>query len=240
MKLALLFLPVALGMSGLACSDEVVDPAKLDRRTVDPLGKEYYLAKDHPFLSKYRYGSVYSEYLASFTKRPELDRCSYIVQKCDAISTTERVKFRVDAIVKGEGKPVLNDEKYLCPQSTDECFYRVLFNNSTTAYVKVKNFLQASSVSAAIHGVGFPGAFAIEPVIDSKGNPNSTKLLAKDAKRLGVQKGFTSEEVLMSQWGRPSSKSVSKGAYGTIEIWQYSSGSLTFVNNVVEELSTFK
>ncbi|NBX02898.1 MAG: hypothetical protein EBR02_02290 [Alphaproteobacteria bacterium] len=62
---------------------------------------------------------------------------------------------------------------------------------------------------------------------------------AKEKRSQGVSVGMAKEDVLASSWGRPQSKNVTTGVYGTHEQWVYrSSNYLYFENDILTSIQT--
>lgn len=239
MKSAYIFAGLLLSGVAPSFSETIIEPAKISYPHIkNNLGKEFYIEKDHPFLSTKRGNMLFSDNIASFVKSPDLTQCSIYSDKCNAIPIKQRMKFRVDAIVMPEGPPVQKENKYQYPEHVSDCFYRVTFQDSSVAYIRYENFDSASSSSGATT-LGFPGLFSIEQTPIPKGYRDTRAAMQRKFKKEGIKRGYTQEEVLMSNWGQPASKSRSIGAYGTMEIWLYRNGMVQFTNDVATEIAVY-
>lgn len=238
MKLTHFVLAASTFIAFSAFSSTAIDQSQIsDAKVKSQVGKSYYIQKDHPYLSKHRSSAYFADHLASFQRVPDATSCSMTSGKCSAISFDKKTKFTVKALIIPDGESPTSPKNLRCPQLISECFLQVTLEDSTVAFIRYLNFESALGISSAIF-TNHPGLLQIDPVeIDERSGSSTRKILARRFKKMGVKLGFTKEDVLISQWGRPASKLHSTGGYGTIDLWTYPSGSITFVNDVVTDIT---
>ena len=200
----------------------------------DQIGKEFTVKKDNLYLLARQGSAAYESVI--FQKRPDSTTCTH--EFCDRKIFPIKHKFVIESIVSPIGKELTQTtSEYVCANYTLWCYYKVKFDDGDISYVKVARFDEASNPINAV-ARNFPGLFQITPISPNKLWKYYEKSFNKHFKKVGVKEGYSQEDVLKSQWGKPQMKTRSSFNNIDIEIWTYSGGMLTFDDGYVTRITT--
>ena len=101
----------------------------------------------------------------------------------------------------------------------------------------VFNFFTAVSPSytTAMNHPGFLQIYLLNPDESWKSEKH---LFDTHFKEIGVRQGYTKEDVLKSQWGKPVTKTRSSLGDVDIDVWMYDNAMLSFENGYVTSVTT--
>ena len=224
-------------LSVQAFAVEKVVPASAfpkDKKNFDLVGQEYVVKKDNPYWIK-KFGVTSNAIsMKPFLRRPERYGCSTVSSECVRKEIYADTVVSVLAIVE----PVKREKgKYTCSSDIIFCFYKLKFEDGDIAYMQVSAFQQGLFPINAT-AFNFPSLLQIIPKVPDPSWEKDKEYFDTYFSKRGVLEGFTQEDVLRSNWGKPNSKTRSSVAGTSIEVWMYDSGVLSFADGVVTQITT--
>lgn len=219
-------------------AETVIDPNTIKDPAVKSLiGRDFYVEKDHPYLSVNRTEAYFADHMASFQSYPDSESCQLTSRKCSAIPFHRRTKFRIESLVIPDNVKPAFPEDLRCPRNISACFFRVTIEDNTVAFIRYSNFQNASGRASAIY-LKHPGLLQIEPATVSAGlSPEKKAVQMHFKKQGGIRIGYSSSDVALS-WGQPEHKTKSVNAIRSIQVWSYHKKMITFVDDVVTDITT--
>lgn len=241
----MLFIAFLLSFSTNLLAQEKIyslaDFPKKEKWYFDMVGKEYIAKRDNEYLiEEHGISDVDLFSYKPFLKTPSMYSC-YTTEKCERKRIYSNQKFVIENIVSpsdNETNDGLHQEpQYSCSQTVAFCYYKLKFDDGDIAYLSVIGLQEMENFGNAVlrKHLGFE---QIVPVVHDAEWKKSKSFATKEFKKIGAKLGFTKEDVLMTAWGAPRSKTHTSYKNLDVDVWFYEGGMLTFTDEYLTQITT--